>query len=182
MEVDKKSYTVGETVELKGSVKNLNEGKNEVRLDLYNSEGKVLTSDILVPLDGNKFSRQLFTQIQSPDPGEYVVVSYIWGADRKYNLQSYCLILSPHRCVPKATPLLVEKLVPDETSLIIIPELLCSDGSAPNATGMCSDGSTHMDFNATAPLDAMESLDAANPAIISPGPEALDRNLAIPLN
>ena len=58
MEVDKKSYTVGETVELKGSVKNLNEGKNEVRLDLYNSEGKVLTSDILVPLDGNKFSRQ----------------------------------------------------------------------------------------------------------------------------
>ena len=33
MEVDKKSYTVGETVELKGSVKNLNEGKNEVRLD-----------------------------------------------------------------------------------------------------------------------------------------------------
>ena len=62
MNLDKKFYTVGDTVGIKGSVKNLIEGKNEIRTDLHDSEGNVVSSQNLVQLDGHNFSINKYTR------------------------------------------------------------------------------------------------------------------------
>ena len=64
MNLDKKFYTVGDTVGIKGSVKNLIEGKNEIRTDLHDSEGNVVSSQNLVQLDGHNFSINKYTSGQ----------------------------------------------------------------------------------------------------------------------
>ena len=75
VQTDKQSYITGETAVVSGAVRQLIPGNSQVRLDIYDSDGNVVTTNLRAILEDKNFTTYLGTT--SMEPAEYrIAVTY----------------------------------------------------------------------------------------------------------